>query len=272
MTHPVRFYPNSIKALAVAMLLGVLVGSVGAQVPAPEQIMIQSDDRFEGNDFAAQVKLTNFEPDGRTSELLLEMKTKLRAESRQTTKHRYKILAKVLEPADVKGLAVLVWENVWPQLDDIWLHLPALKQTKKVVPENFRNPIFGSEFSFEELTEREPLKDTHQLLKTEKILGKEAWVIKSISKTPDVDGFSYRLTWVVQEWLMPVRLELYDKGDKLLKRFVTDEAKVIQNIPTRIKSTAENLVTGRKSTFELIDPKYDTGLSDELFDPNKLGK
>ncbi len=39
-----------------------------------------------------------------------------------------------------------------------------------------------------------------------------------------------------------------------------------------VKSTAENLVTGRKSAFELIDPKYDMELSDELFDPTKLGK
>lgn len=266
---------NAVRTVAFVTLLGLLVIPVGAQTPSAEQIMVQADDRFEGNDFAAQVKLTTLEPDGRTSKLLLEMKTKLREESRQTNKHRYKILARVLEPADVQGLAVLVWENVWPQLDDIWLYLPALKQTKKVVPENFRTPIFGSEFSFEELTEREPAKDTHQLLKTDKILGKDAWVIKSISKTPDVDGFSYRLTWIVQEWLMPVKLELYDKNDKLLKRFVVadpDGVKIIQNIPTRVKSTAENGVTGRKSTFELIDPKYDTGLSDELFDPNKLGK
>ncbi|MEM4284394.1 MAG: outer membrane lipoprotein-sorting protein [Candidatus Caldarchaeum sp.] len=65
---------------------------------------------------------------------------------------------------------------------------------------------------------------------------------------------------------------LYDKNDKLLKRFIANEVKVIQNIPTRTKSTAENLITKRKSTFELIDPKYDTRLPDELFDPKNLGK
>lgn len=263
---------TAVRILALVTLFGLLVLPAGAQTPSAEQIMLQADDRFEGNDFSAQVKLTNIEPNGQKSELLLEMKTKLREESRQTKKHRYKILARVLAPEDVKGLTVLVWENVWPQLDDIWLYLPALKQTKKIVPENFRTPIFGSEFSFEELTEREPAKDTHELLRTEKILGKDAWVIKSISKTPDVDGFSYRLTWVVQEWLMPVKLELYDKNNTLLKRFTADEVKVIQNIPTRVKSTAENLVTKRKSTFEFIEPQYDTGLSDELFDPTKLGK
>lgn len=263
---------NALRALAGVLLGGMVAVVVGAQAPTPEQIMVQADDRFEGNDFSAQVKLTNFEPDGRTSELVLEMKTKLREESRQTKRYRYKILARVLAPEDVKDLAVLVWENIWPQLDDIWLYLPALKQTKKIVPENFRNPIFGSEFSFEELTEREPMKDTHQLLKTEKFAGKDAWVIKSISKTPNVDGFSYRLTWVVQEWQMPVKLELYDKNDKLLKRFTADEVRIIHNIPTRVKSTAENLVTKRKSTFEFIEPQYDTGISDELFDPSKLGK
>lgn len=260
------------KALALVVVLGALVLPAGAQAPSAEQIMIQADDRFKGNDFAAQVRLVNIEPNGQKSELLLEMKTKLREESRQTKKHRYKLLARVLAPEDVKGLAVLVWENIWPQLDDIWLHLPALKQTKKVVPENFRNPIFGSEFSFEELTEREPAKDTHELLKIEGFAGKDAWVIKSFSKTPDVDGFSYRLTWVVQEWLLPVRMELYDKNDKLLKRFTADKVEIIQGIPTRIKSTAENLITKRKSTFEFIEPKYDTGLPDELFDPKNLGQ
>jgi hypothetical protein len=263
---------QSLRAFGLLVLGVVLVLPGVAQAPSAEQVMIQADDRFEGGDFSAQVRLVNLEPNGQKSELMLEMKTKLREESRQTKKHRYKILARVLAPEDVQNLAVLVWENIWPQLDDIWLYLPALKQTKKIVPENFRAPIFGSEFSFEELTEREPLKDTHQLLRTEKFLGKDAWVIKSISKTPDIDGFSYRLTWVVQEWMMPVKMELYDKNDKLLKRFSTDEAKVIQTIPTRVKSTAENLVTGRKSVFEFIDPKYDSGLPDELFDPKNLGK
>jgi len=264
---------GSLAVVGLALVAALSLTTLPTQVEGPtaEEIMRAADDRFEGNDFTAQVKLTTSDAQGQATAMLLEMKTKLMEESRATEEYRYKILARVLEPGDSRGLAVLVWENVWPKPDDIWLYLPALDSTKKIVPENFRTPVFGSEFTFEELTEREPMKDTHELLRSEQILGKEAWVIKSTSKTPDVDGFAYRITWVLKEWQMPVRMELYDSKDRLLKVFNADEVEEIDGIPTRIRSTAENLETGRRSTFELVDPRYDTGIPDGIFDPARLG-
>ncbi|MFQ6089824.1 MAG: hypothetical protein ACE5LD_00075, partial [Candidatus Bipolaricaulia bacterium] len=125
------------KWMVVAALVATLALTAHpAQEPTAEEIMISADNRFEGDDFKAQVKLTTLDAQGQATELLIEMRTKLREESIATGEHRYKILARVLEPEDSKGLAVLVWENRWPEPDDIWLHLSALGSTKKIVPEN----------------------------------------------------------------------------------------------------------------------------------------
>lgn len=261
-----------IVVVALVTILTLTAHPASLQAPSAQEVMIVADNRFQGADFKAQVKLTTINPQGQATELLMKMQTKLWEKTQAAEEYRYKILARVLEPEDSRGLAVLVRENVWPKPDDIWLYLAALDSTKKIVPESFRTPVFGSEFTFEELTEREPMKDTHQLVRTEKIMGKEAWVIKSRSKTPAADGFSYRLTWVIVEWKLPVKMELYDSNDQLLKVFNTEEVEVIDGIPTRIKSTAKNLVTGRMSTFQFIDPNYDTGIPAHLFNPERLGE
>lgn len=263
---------SKLAGLSLLLVVALVLTTGSTQPKSALLIMKNADDRFEGNDFKAQVKLTNRTPQGEESELIMEYKSKLREKTADKKEYRYKILARVVKPADSRGLAVLIWENRWPKLDDIWLYLPALGSTKKIVPENFRTPVFGSEFTFEEITEREPMKDTHKLLRTEKIFGKQAWVIKSTSKTPAIDGFAYRITWVIKEWKLPVRMELYDSSNHKLKVFNTEEVKVIDGIPTRIKSRVKNLVTGRQSTFQFIDPTYDTGIPDQIFNPERLGE
>ncbi|HEY5595925.1 MAG TPA: outer membrane lipoprotein-sorting protein [Candidatus Bipolaricaulota bacterium] len=260
-----------LAALAVAALM--FVPRSQSQSLTSEQIMNASNDRDQGADFQSQLRLTGTDAQGNSSELTVDMIVKRTAGSLEAGKARYQVLATVTAPADSKDLAVLVHEQDFPTPDDIWLYLPAVGSAKKVVPENFRTSLFGSEFSLEELIDREPGLDAHQLLREESVNGRTAWVVKSTPLDPEVAGFAYRITWVDQESFLQLRMELYDDFDALIKVFVAEQLEVVDGIFTRVVSSAENLETGRKSTFQFIDPRYNQGNADDaLFDPANLGK
>jgi hypothetical protein len=262
-------------ALGLLLALGALAPSVTqvqAQGPSAAEIMQQAKDRWQGEDFSSTVKLTTVEPGGGETVLDVDFKAKLIEESRSTEKFRYKVLARVRAPEDVEGLAVLIWEQEFPTPDDIWLYLPALNSAKKISLEDFRNPLFGSEFVFEDVIGREPGLDTHELLREDTLNDRPVWVIKSTPNDPDLAGFAYRITYVDQETLLEVRMELYNENDELIKLYRAEEVVDLQGIPTWVKATAENFETGRVTTFEFLEPVYNTGVPDEVFDPDKLGR
>lgn len=234
--------------------------------------MNQSNDRGQGEDFQSAVRLVSTDAQGNSAELNVEMLAKQIPETVGSDKARYNVLATVSAPQDAQGLAVLVQEQDFPTGDDIWLFLPAVGAAKKVIPENFRTPLFGSEFTLEELIDREPGLDRHELLREEVLDGRNAWVIQSTPNDPQSAGFAYRNTFVDKETLLQLRMELYDDFDAMVKLFTAQRIETIDGIPTRVLSKAENLETGRTSTFEFIDPRYNQGgISDELFDPANLG-
>ncbi len=259
--------------LVLTGLLGVFVSTPsGAQGPTAAEIMQQAKDRWQGEDFTSTVKLTTVEPGGGTTELSIDFKAKLIEESRESEKYRYKVLARVLAPEDVEGLAVLIREQEFPTPNDIWLYLPALDSTKKIALEDFRNPLFGSEFVFEDVIGRKPGLDTHEPLREDTLNERPVWVIKSAPNDPDLAGFAYRITYVDRETLLEVRMELYNEGDELIKLYRAQEVVDLQGISTWVKATAENFETGRVTTFEFLDPVYNTGVPDDIFDPEKLGE
>jgi hypothetical protein len=264
--------------LAVVLLITGLLGAgaliptlTQAQGPSAGEIMQQAKDRWQGEDFTSKVRLTTVEPGGETV-LDVDFKAKLIEESRDSGTFRYKVLARVLAPEDVEGLTVLIREQEFPTPDDIWLYLPALNSAKKIALEDFRNPLFGSEFVFEDVIGREPGLDTHELLREETLNDRPVWVIKSTPNDPDLAGFAYRVTYVEKETLLETRMEHYNENDELIKLYQAEEIVDLQEIPTWVKATAENLETGRVTTFEFLEPAYNTGVPDDIFDPDKLGQ
>jgi hypothetical protein len=260
-------------ALGLLLTLGALAPALTqAEDPSAAEVMEQAKDRWQGEDFTSKVKLTTVEPGGGETVLEVDFKAKLIEESLPSGRFRYKVLARVLAPEDVAGLAVLIWEQEFPTPDDIWLYLPALDSTKKIALEDFRNPLFGSEFVFEDVIGREPGLDTHELLREDALNDRPVWVIKSVPNDPALAGFAYRITFVEQETLLEVRMELYNERNELIKLYRAQEVQDLQGIPTWVRATAQNFETGRVTTFEFLEPAYDTGVPDELFDPEGLGE
>lgn len=255
--------------LALVTVCLVYTAVLSAQPPTAEQIMQMAENRFQGNDFQAQVQLDTTNAQGQTRTLQIDMKTLLY--DKQNVK--YKILITVTAPTDLKGLAFLVWENKYPKPDDRWLYQPTLKTVKKIEPENARTSLFGTVFNYEDVNGRPAEADAHKLLRSEKVEGRETWVIESIPKNPSVVEFSRRVVWIDQESLAILKEELYDKQKgELLRVFKLIKQEKIGGIWTNLVATVENVQTKTKSTYIFSNVKYNTGIPESVFDPNNLGK
>ncbi len=268
--------------IVCAVAMGLLaygmasVHTTWAQGPSAEEIMKRVEDRYQGDDFKAQVTLETSR-EGQTKTLTLKMLTRLY----DREKMNYKVLVVVQAPEDSKDLAFLAWENEYPKPDDFWLYLPAVKLVKKVEPENQRQSLFGSVFNYQDATRRPAGADSHALLRTETLEGRATWVIESIPNEPTTAEFSRRVAWIDQASLMILKEELYDKQGNLLRvlrvnqqeqRTVTRSAGGSAVVWTAISATAENVQTQTTSTYTFSNVEYNTGIPESVFDPNNLGK
>jgi len=120
-----------------------------------------------------------------------------------------KRLIRFLAPADVKGTGLLTYdyEN---EDDDMWLFMPALRKTRRIVSTEKAKNFMGSEFTYADMTP--PILDdfTYEILGEEEVSGTACWRIAMIpvdDEVADENGFSNRITFIA-------------KGDFVIRRAV----------------------------------------------------
>jgi hypothetical protein len=129
-------------------------------------------------------------------------------------------LLRFTAPAEVKGLALLIVNHADRESDQ-WMWTPAIQRERRIAVQNRSTRFFGTDFSFEDLEER----DTHQF--DYKLVGEDggAWKIEAHPKTKS-SQYTSSLLWVRKNNYVVAQIENYAK-DKLVRRLkYTDVAKV----------------------------------------------
>lgn len=173
------------------------------------------------------------------------------------------------EPADVSKMVFMVWKQVSGD-DDRWLYMPAIDLVKRIATSDKRSSFAGGVFTYEDVSGRRTIDDTHTLLKEEKINGKDTYVIKNVPKDADVVEFSYYISWIDKSTFLPIKGEYYDKNGKLYRTIEVEKTKMIDGYPTAIKGVGKNLETGLETTIEFVDVKYNLGLKENIFEERFL--
>lgn len=74
--------------------------------------------------------------------------------------------------------------------------------------------------------------------------------------------FSYYNVSIDRKNYVPVKMEYYDKNNKLYRIIEAERIGKIQEFPTVVKSVVSNLNTGSKTEMEFSNVKYDINLKD----------
>lgn len=256
----------AILATLAAFGLSTLVQTGIVQAgPSGQEIMSKWAESRKLDGSEAVVKMSIIDEKGSSREREISMATKL-FDGGKTEKRIYRFLA----PADVKGTGVLVYDYE-DKADDIWVFLPALRKSRRVVSSERSKSFMGSEFSYADLNIPE-LKDyDYKIEREEKLGAADCWVIEVKPKSEEVgksEGYSRKLYWVEKSNYAVRKGEFFDLKGSLLKVLTADNVKLVDSAKKRyrtMKMEMLNKQNGRKSLFETTKIANAPDTKDEYF-------
>ncbi len=163
-------------------------------------------------------------------------------------------------PKAIRGTGLLSHAHLTRD-DDQWLYLPALRRVKKIGARNRSGPFLGSEFAFEDLTSTPVEKFEDRYLRREPCAEGDCYVINR-RPLDAYSGYQRQTVWVDTQGLRVLRIEYFDRHDRLKKTLVADAFERHQGRfwrPRRMEMT--NARTGKSTLLHWQDFRYGTGLS-----------
>ena len=252
-------------ALGASLAVLALAPSAAAQ-PSAEEIMGKAHLAmfYPGEDMRARVTMRLVSRDGK--ERVREL-TMSRRDLQDGGEQRYFIYFH--RPPDVRDMTFLVWKYPGRD-DDRWLYVPALKLVRRIAASDKRSSFAGSDFSYEDVSGREPEEDTHKLLKEEKVGERAAYVVESVPKDPASVDFGRKVSWIDRATWLPLKEEYYDRRGELSRLFTAEEVKEVQGFWTVTRRVMKNVQTGHWSESVMAEVRYNQKLLPELFTERAL--
>ncbi|MEE9233117.1 MAG: outer membrane lipoprotein-sorting protein [Nitrospirales bacterium] len=172
-------------------------------------------------------------------------------------------------PADVREMTFMIWKYLGKN-DDRWLYVPTIKLVRRIAANDKNSSFVGSDFTYEDVSGREVLEDTHTLKREETLNGKSMYVVKSVPKDERSAFYSRKVSWIDQETFLPLKEEYYDKRGNLYKIFTADKIETIQGIATITQRTMANIQNGHHTVVTFEDVSYNIGLKEDIFSERYL--
>lgn len=167
-----------------------------------------------------------------------------------------------LTPARDKGTKYLRLK------DNLWIYLADAEKTMKISGHMLRQGMMGSDFSYEDQTERSKLFEdyTASIIGEEKLNGRDMWVMLLESKPGIEVTYVKRKIWVDKEQYVIYFSQLFAKSGKLLKELSVDEVKKIDDRFYPVSQKMTDKIKGNSyTTIVFTDITLDKSVSDSLF-------
>ncbi len=254
------------RRFVFAALALLLAGPARAEkAPSAREIMdkVTVTRKLDGSE--AVIKMTVVGENGQAREREISMATKL-YDGGKTEKRIYRFLS----PADVQGTGILVYDYE-TKPDDVWIYLPALRKTRRVVSTQRAQSFMGSEFSYGDLNIPSLDDFNYTLVKEEVSGGEPCYVIDLLPKSKEIaeaEGYSKKTYWVSKAKMAVVRGLYYDKDGKLLKELIAQDIKLLDPKNKRYRAMhmeMTNKQNGRKSIFDSKKVVFSPNAKDDYF-------
>ena len=174
-----------------------------------------------------------------------------------------KAILRFTAPAEVKGVALLI-VNHTDRASDQWMWTPAIERDRRIAVQDRSTRFFGTDFSFEDLEERDVDQFDYKLLGDDTIEGAPCWKIESKPKQSKSSQYTSSLVWVRKDNYVAAQIEDYSK-DKLVRSIHYSDVQNVDGIWT--PRTVEVYDPNRKSrtVLKLEKLEYNLPMKDEDF-------
>jgi hypothetical protein len=177
-----------------------------------------------------------------------------------------KAILRFTGPPELKGLALLI-VNHPDRSSDQWMWTPAIERERRIALQDRSTRFFGTDFSFEDLEERDIGLFDYKMLGEEAIDSAPCWKVESKPKESKSSQYTSSVLWIRKDNYVTAQVENYSNSPsaKLVRRIHYIDLEKVDSIWT--PRTVEVFDAGRNSRTVLKIEKlqYNAPMKDEDF-------
>jgi hypothetical protein len=141
---------------------------------------------------------------------------------------------------------------------------PAIERDRRIALQDRSTRFFGTDFSFEDLEERDVDQYDYVLLGDETLDGVACWKIQSTPKESKSSQYTRSVVWIRKDNYVFARIENFLK-DQVVRRLVYSDLANIQGIWTARILEMSDLRRGSRTRLTLDKLQYNLPMKDEDF-------
>ena len=173
-------------------------------------------------------------------------------------------------PAEVKGVALLVINHP-DRSSDQWMWTPAINRERRIALQDRSTRFFGTDFSFEDLEERDTNQFDYRLLGDETIDGALCWKVESKPKQTKISQYTHSLVWVRKDNYAFAQIENYNK-DQLVRRARYSDIRNVQGIWTAHSIEMQDMKRNSRTILKIEKLQYNLPMKDDAFTQRALSR
>ena len=182
---------------------------------------------------------------------------------RQGSHGRSKSVLRFVAPPEVKDVALLI-VNHPDAASDQWMWTPALQRERRIALQDRSTRFFGTDFSFEDLEERDVDQFEYRLLGDQVIDGAACWRIESTPARRKISQYTKSEVWIRKDTYALAQIESYIKTD-VVRRLKYSDFVQVQGIWTARRLEMADLRRGSRTVLSLEKLQYNVPTKDEDF-------
>lgn len=259
----------------VAVLLPGMPVAAPAQAPDAHAIMQRVEDFDDGDNLVSDIELTLTDRQGnQKTRKMRRLAKNFGADRRDEYAYSYFYF-----PRELEGMTVLTFDyHDYDKEDETWVHIPQLGRTKRMTSSDKTGRLMGSDINYGDLVQRDTNRYDFRLLGEERVRDWDTWVIEFVPRTEEEIaryGYLKGQAWVDKASYRVVRAIFWKAENNEVKYFEIYRLERISGIWTPLSMSfmlKKGDVVLHRTDMQVVNPRYDQKLSEDLFDPNWLDR
>jgi hypothetical protein len=174
-----------------------------------------------------------------------------------------KAVLRFLAPAEVRGVALLI-VNHPDRSSDQWMWTPAINRERRIALQDRSTRFFGTDFSFEDLEERDTNQFDFKLMGDEPIDGAACWKLQSTPRQSKVSQYNHSYIWVRKDNYVFAQIENYS-NEQLVRRAHYTDIRYDQGIWTAHEIDMHDLKRSSHTILKIEKLQYNLPTKDDAF-------
>jgi hypothetical protein len=252
----IRVMRRRLAGLAVLVCVGTGLQARPNAADDARQIVEEAQKRTTVSSERYEGLLQSFVASGKTSE-------KRWTVERLGSHGQSKEVIRFTAPAEVKGVALLVLNHP-DRASDQWMWTPAIERDRRIALQDRSTRFFGTDFSFEDLEERDVNQYDYALLGEDAIDGAACWKIQSTPREAKSSQYTHSIIWVRKDNYVVAQVDSYVMT-KAVRQVKYTNISNIQGIWTAREVTMTDLRRGSITRLALDKIEYNVPLAEANF-------